>query len=111
MGGWGYVSSFVNNYNISNPTSPVRIGEFNAENLNAPAILAITDTTLYVANQGDNTIEIYNISNPTTPVRVMILVQGIYIFLIDWMFLRYSASKVCYSDTTTNNLTKSLQII
>ncbi|PEN20206.1 hypothetical protein CN630_32350, partial [Bacillus wiedmannii] len=35
-----------------------------------PAGLAITDTTLYVANAGDNTVEIYNITNPTVPVHV-----------------------------------------
>ena len=39
-------------------------------NLNEPVELAITGTTLYVANSGDNTVEIYNISNPIIPVRV-----------------------------------------
>ncbi|WP_255446735.1 beta-propeller fold lactonase family protein [Bacillus sp. SH5-2] len=69
-----YVSNALGNniaiYNISNPTAPVRIGEFNGANLNGPSGLDIIGNILYVANTGDNTVEIYNISTPTDPVRV-----------------------------------------
>ena len=55
-------------YNISNPTAPVRVGEFGA--LNNPRGIATQGTTLYVTNLGDNTVEIFDINNPTAPVRV-----------------------------------------
>jgi hypothetical protein len=57
-------------YDISTPTAPGRVNQFNAGNLNRPISLAITGTTLYVGNQNDDTVEIYDISTPTAPVRV-----------------------------------------
>lgn len=63
--------STVEIYNISIPSSPVRLGQFGGVGeLNNPLGLAITGTTLYVTNFGDSTVEIYDITTPATPVRV-----------------------------------------
>ncbi|MEQ7052881.1 NHL repeat-containing protein [Paenibacillaceae sp. P-4] len=57
-------------YNIANPASPVRIGQFNGGNLNNPRGMAITGTTLYVANAGSFTVSMYNAANPTAPLYI-----------------------------------------
>ena len=38
--------------------------------------MATTCNILYVANAGDNTIEIYNISNPIDPIRIREFDEG-----------------------------------
>ena len=38
--------------------------------------MATTGNILYVANAGDNTIEIYNISNPINPIRIREFNEG-----------------------------------
>ena len=63
-------NSTVEIYDINNPTAPVRIGEFNAGNLNNPQGIATHGTTLYVTNVGDDTVEIYDISIASAPVRI-----------------------------------------
>ncbi|MFY0543868.1 LVIVD repeat-containing protein [Brevibacillus sp. H7] len=60
-------------YNISNPTDPVRLGQFGGfPELVNPNALTITGDTLYVTNLLANNVEIYDISNPNpvTPTRV-----------------------------------------
>lgn len=66
----GVGDNTVEIYDIFNPILPVRVGEFNAGNLDGPAGLIITGTILYVANNGGDTVEIYDIANPILPVRV-----------------------------------------
>ncbi len=61
--------STIEIYNISDPTAPVREGQFGGGDLDEPFGLAITGSILYVSNRDDSTVEIYDISNPTAPVR------------------------------------------
>ncbi|WP_371410334.1 exosporium leader peptide-containing protein [Bacillus cereus] len=70
MANSGVGDNTVEIYNISNPTVPVRVGEFNGGNLDGPAGLIITSTILYVTNFNEDTVEIYDIKNPILPVRV-----------------------------------------
>ncbi|ULM99889.1 hypothetical protein L8956_26590 (plasmid) [Peribacillus frigoritolerans] len=65
-----YVSStadVVDIYDISNPTAPVHVTDFGAA---GNSDMAITGTTLYLANFSGNTVAIYDITNPIAPVLV-----------------------------------------
>jgi hypothetical protein len=64
------VNSGVFVYDITNPTAPVFVNLFGVGDLMEPRGMAITGTTLYVANFSGASVEIYDITIPAAPVRI-----------------------------------------
>ncbi|MDR4510648.1 MAG: hypothetical protein MRJ93_02965 [Nitrososphaeraceae archaeon] len=57
-------------YDVSDPSTPIRVGEFNGGNLNGPMGITTQGTTLYVTNVNDDTFKIYDVNDPRSPVHI-----------------------------------------